>query len=408
VYGYASATAGLAYGVLGKSASAGGSGVVGKAVATTGTTYGVHGLSLSTDGVGVYGQSDWRGIYGMSSHSTGVGVFAEASATSGDARAVFAESKSSEGQGVCGYASATSGATRGVYGRSNSHSGYGVYGLATDTTPVAYNHGGYFESYSGWGTGAYGKGGAYGVRGESSNYGVYGEATGTGLVHGGYFDGDSPVGYGVHAQGGQCGVYGLATATTGTNYGLRAMSWSSSGYAGYFDGDVHVAGNLSKSSGTFLIDHPLDPENRLLRHNFVESPENLLIYRGVVQLDAQGEASVELPNYFIALAVEGDASIQLTPLRVPFVTAYEWGSGFDQFTIRGESNREVSWMVLAERDDPVIRRLARPVEEEKGPDNKYCDRGKLLDPVAYGYPESMGRDYERHKSVRGRIGQKSD
>jgi len=131
----------------------------------------------------------------------------------------------------------------------------------------------------------------------------------------------------------------------------------------------------------------------------VESPENLLIYRGVIQLDDQGEAVVELPDYFIGLTKEDAASIQLTPLRVPFITAYEWKSGLDQFTIRGEANREVSWMVMAERDDPVIRRLARPVEEEKGPDNKYCDKGKLLDPVAYGYPESMGRDYELQENA---------
>lgn len=53
----------------------------------------------------------------------------------------------------------------------------------------------------------------------------------------------------------------------------------------------------------------------------------------------------------------------------------------------------MSWVVYADRDDPVIRKLARPVEEDKGPDNKYCDRGKLLYPEAYGYPETMGRDY---------------
>jgi hypothetical protein len=40
-----------------------------------------------------------------------------------------------------------------------------------------------------------------------------------------------------------------------------------------------------------------------------------------------------------------------------------------------------------------MRQLARPVEEDKGPDNKYCDRGELLYPTAYGYPETMGRDY---------------
>ena len=51
-------------------------------------------------------------------------------------------------------------------------------------------------------------------------------------------------------------------------------------------------------------------------------------------------------------------------------------------------------MVMADRDDPVIHQLHRPVEEDKGPDNKLCDRGQLLYPTAYGYPESMGKDYQ--------------
>ena len=68
------------------------------------------------------------------------------------------------------------------------------------------------------------------------------------------------------------------------------------------------------------------------------------------------------------------------------------------FRIYGEPDREVSWVVYANRDDPVIRELARPVEQAKGPDNKYCDRGQLLYPRAYGYPETMGRDYVQEEN----------
>ncbi len=54
-------------------------------------------------------------------------------------------------------------------------------------------------------------------------------------------------------------------------------------------------------------------------------------------------------------------------------------------------------MVMADRDDPVMQQLRRPIEEEKGPESKYCDRGKLLYPGAYGYPETMAADQLRRR-----------
>ena len=43
----------------------------------------------------------------------------------------------------------------------------------------------------------------------------------------------------------------------------------------------------------------------------------------------------------------------------------------------------------------------RPVEEEKTADSKLCERGRLLYPTAYGYPESMGAHYEeRQEAIR--------
>jgi hypothetical protein len=149
-----------------------------------------------------------------------------------------------------------------------------------------------------------------------------------------------------------------------------------------------------------VIDHPLDPENKLLRHNFVESPQNMLIYAGKVILDGSGEAVVEMPEYFEALTGEEEALTHLTPLGRPFPVGYEWRSSNSNFIVYGEPDREVSWMVLADRDDLVMRQLARPVEEDKGPENKLCDRGEFLYPTAYGYPESMGRDYREQEEMR--------
>ncbi len=191
--------------------------------------------------------------------------------------------------------------------------------------------------------------------------------------------GYSPGGTGVYAQ-------------SGSSYGVFGQS--TSGWAGYFSGNVNVTGSLSKGGGSFVIDHPLDPENKLLRHNFVESPENLLIYRGKAELNSNGEAVVEMPDYFQALTKEDEASIHLTPVGRPFLTGAEWNSDFSAIIIYGDNNREVFWEVLADRDDPVIHELGKPVEEEKGGEKSICEKGKLLYPEAYGYPKSMSHVYE--------------
>ena len=65
-----------------------------------------------------------------------------------------------------------------------------------------------------------------------------------------------------------------------------------------------------RATGTFKIDHPLDPANKYLSHSFVESPDMMNIYNGNVVTDANGEAVVELPDYFEAL--NRDPRYQLT------------------------------------------------------------------------------------------------
>jgi len=57
-------------------------------------------------------------------------------------------------------------------------------------------------------------------------------------------------------------------------------------------------GTLSKAGGSFTIDHPVDPYNKILNHYFIEGPEMLNLYRGSVILDANGRAEVKLPDYF--------------------------------------------------------------------------------------------------------------
>ncbi len=404
IKGTNTATAGITYGIFGSSTSTDGRGIYGYATAGTGTTHGVYGLSISPSGRAVYGEATatWgvtHGIYGRTHSSDGRGVSGWSSATTGTNYGGAFSSASTSGRGVFGHAYATSGFTYGGYFENASPNGRGVYSYATATTGRSY--GVHCDVKAPEGYGVY----AISTATIGTNYGVYGQSfspDGYGVCGVGMATTDTAygvVGYSSSTSG--HGIHGWAGATSGINVGVFGEADSPAGYAGFFWGDVYVNGGINKPACSFLIDHPLDPENRLLRHNCMESPEHLAVYRGKIQLGADGEAAVKMPEYFKPLTKEDEATIHLTAVGSrPFLTGYEWGADYGGFTAYGEPNREVSWIVMAERDDPVIRRLARPVEEDKGPDNKFCDRGKLLHPTAYGYPESMGRNYELHEKER--------
>jgi hypothetical protein len=204
------------------------------------------------------------------------------------------------------------------------------------------------------------------------------------------------------------GVYGggkLGVAGIGDNggWGVYARNNSSSGgyagyfssigvgLAGYFAGDVQIVGDLTKSSGSFQIDHPLDPENKYLYHSFVESPDMMNVYNGNVVLDASGEAWVDLPGYFEAL--NRDFRYQLTPIGTPGPNLYiaQEISG-NRFKIAGgEPGSKVSWQVTGIRHDPYAERNRVPVEEDKPAE----ERGTYLHPEVYGQSETMGLNYRR-------------
>jgi hypothetical protein len=182
------------------------------------------------------------------------------------------------------------------------------------------------------------------------------------------------------------GVRGYASGT-GTCYAIHGTSYGTGGtyYAGYFQGAVHVAGTLSKSAGSFRIDHPLDPANRYLQHSFVESPDMMNIYNGNSELDAAGEAWVELPEWFEVL--NRDFRYQLTPIGAPGPNLYvaQEISG-NRFRIAGgEAGMRVSWQVTGVRHDAYAQehRIAVDVEKPAG------ERGKYLHPELLGLPRSM-------------------
>jgi hypothetical protein len=138
-------------------------------------------------------------------------------------------------------------------------------------------------------------------------------------------------------------------------------------------------GTLSKSAGSFKIDHPLDPTNKYLYHSFVESPDMLNIYNGIVTLNEQGDAIVEMPDWFEAL--NRDYRYQLTCLGqyAPVFIAEKIKEG--RFKISGgQLGQEISWQVTGIRQDAYAKAHPIPVEELKGEDEK----GKYLHPELFG------------------------
>lgn len=160
--------------------------------------------------------------------------------------------------------------------------------------------------------------------------------------------------------------------------------------AGKFFGNVEVDGNLRKAGGGFRIDHPLDPENRYLSHSFVESPEMTNLYDGIAVCAENGEAVVELPDWFERL--NDNFRYQLTPIGRP---APDLHIGEElkenRFTIAGgTANLKVSWQVTGVRRDPWANANRIEVDQQK----EENDRGRYLHPEAYGKPVEKGIGYE--------------
>ena len=132
------------------------------------------------------------------------------------------------------------------------------------------------------------------------------------------------------------------------------------------NGNVYIAGSLSKGSGTFDIEHPLKlKSDERLVHSFIEGPRCDLIYRGVIML-VDGTASVNIDTDCVAspdCAMSQGTFVALCTNPQLFLQS----STFDPVIgdINGNillitcknltSTAKISWMVVAERNDPHIK-----------------------------------------------------
>ena len=149
---------------------------------------------------------------------------------------------------------------------------------------------------------------------------------------------------------------GTFTAYTDTN-ALVVMSGGNVGIGTTSpNATLQVVGSVSKSSGSFRIDHPVKPETHDLVHSFVEAPQADNIYRGKVDLVA-GKAEMNIDS--VAGMTEGTFVLLNREIQVFTSNESDWDA------VRGkvegnkviiecqnaESTATISWLVIGERQD---------------------------------------------------------
>ena len=125
---------------------------------------------------------------------------------------------------------------------------------------------------------------------------------------------------------------------------------------------LSIGGALSKGSGSFKIDHPLEAkkDTHHLVHSFIEGPQADLIYRGRVTLSG-GSASVNVDTAsdmtdgtFVALCRD----VQCFTSNETGWTAVKGVVSGNTLTITAQDNSctdTISWMVIGERQDPHMK-----------------------------------------------------
>jgi len=208
------------------------------------------------------------------------------------------------------------------------------------------------------------------ANGTASNYGVYGITNNTNATT-------------------NIGIFGYAIDAT-SNYGVYGSAGSTTvNYAGYFYGNLHSTGTNTKAAGAIKIDYPLDPENKILYHSTVESPDMKTIYDGTVILNEKGEAIVNMPEYFEALNMEFRYQLTAIGGASPNLHIAEEISN-NKFKIAGgKKGMKISWQITGIRHDAFANKNRIKTVTNK----KAKNRGKYLHPRAFNQPKTKGIDF---------------
>ena len=152
------------------------------------------------------------------------------------------------------------------------------------------------------------------------------------------------------------------TLTLVTQADIRTVHAGSTRFTIDSSGNVNIAGSLSKGSGSFKIDHPLESkqDTHFLVHSFVEAPQADNIYRGKVDL-VDGFATVNIDT--VAGMTEGtfealNTDIQCFTTNESDFDAVKGNVTKNILTINCQntsSTATISWLVIGERKDQHIQ-----------------------------------------------------
>jgi hypothetical protein len=156
--------------------------------------------------------------------------------------------------------------------------------------------------------------------------------------------------------------YVKGSDATSSNYAALFVNGSASNLFNIRnDGAVQVFGSLSKGSGSFRIDHPLESmtETHQLVHSFIEGPQADLIYRGKLTLvNGKAQANIDI------VSTMTDGTFEALCREVQCFTTNESGWDLVKGKVIGNiiyiesqntnSTDEISWMVIGERKDKHI------------------------------------------------------
>ena len=127
------------------------------------------------------------------------------------------------------------------------------------------------------------------------------------------------------------------------------------------------------------------------------------MYDGIVVLDGNGHAVVELPAWFESL--NQDFRYQLTCIGgfAPVYVAEEISN--NQFAIAGgKPGTKVSWQVTGIRQDAWANDHRIPVEENK----PEVERGHYLHPELFGQPAEKAIEWSRNPQLMQRLKERAE